>query len=298
MLKLFRADPVVEIIIDPNPQLELLKQRYHASCRLPYVSATDPLCGHLSIKPPPGKVIPHRGISLELFGEVRALDGDRTTRFFSRKQFVLPAGDLTEDYKSDFTFDNLSLPTSSFFSQKWAICYGIILTMDRSVSDFTLERRFCVVIVEPRPPPAPFHKEIGVRDLLHIEMVFPKSCYSLDEQIVGVAYILCIKLKLVELTANFFCEQTYTSPKGKESTLVTMRRYELLDGTPVKGEAVPIRLIIGETSIWPVREFPGSPLSVRYGIRIRMVTDCGKVYSKRLPIVFARYSDDVPESPE
>jgi hypothetical protein len=71
-----------------------------------------------------------------------------------------------------------------------------------------------------------------------------------------------------------------------------------MDGCPVKGDSLPIRVFLGSEAFWPFLQFPGSLLKTTYYLRVRIESDGGKVYHKRLPLVFGRYARDGNEAHE
>jgi hypothetical protein len=55
---------------------------------------------------------------------------------------------------------------------------------------------------------------------------------------------------------------------------------------------------MGSVVFWPFLQFPGSLLKVVHYLRIRVETEGGKVYHKRLPLLFGRYAQDGSEAPQ
>jgi vacuolar protein sorting-associated protein 26 len=156
-----------------------------------------------------------------------------------------------------------------------------------------------VIRIQKRPKIVPQHKDVGVQDLLHIEFVFPKRHYNLDEVIVGAAYFIFVKLRIVQLSLSLYRDEEITGKGGTETKRTALRTFEIMDGIPVKGESLPLRLFLGGIPIWPFVAFAGSTVKVDYYLRARMVTDTGRMYFKRLPLIIGRYqTDSVPSVQE
>ena len=106
-----------------------------------------------------------------------------------------------------------------------------------------------------------FNFQVGIEDSLHIEFEYNKARYHLDEAIIGfdillilyrlytticlgkISFILVrVKIKYMEVDI-IRREQTGNGPSTYTET-DSIGKYEIMDGGPIKGEVIPIRLFL------------------------------------------------------
>ena len=113
-----------------------------------------------------------------------------------------------------------------------------------------------------------FNFQVGIEDSLHIEFEYNKARYHLDEAIIGRISTRLDKKYLNSSPRNIFClylgkisfilvrvkikymevdiirrEQTGNGPSTYTET-DSIGKYEIMDGGPIKGEVIPIRLFL------------------------------------------------------
>jgi vacuolar protein sorting-associated protein 26 len=292
MLNFFRTTPTVTITFSENAEVHEMVNSLHGPTDLPFFSGTEPVRGSLSLTIPRGKTITHREVSLELFGEFRTASGVRLHRFLERIQHLLPAGDLTSSFTSDFNFDNLNLPTSTYYGGCVNAGYAVALRITYFVSDFVHEVPFGVIVMQRPPRPIPVHREVGITNLLHVEFVFPKRHFGSHDVVVGAVYFTLVKLRIVYMTMMFYRVEEYRADLTVLQSKEILRTYDLMDGAPVRGEMIPIRIYMGDLNFWPYLDFNGSALKVEHYLRVKMIDENGAHYCKRMMVQFGRYRKD------
>ena len=285
--KLLYNNPTVKIDIKGNESLEGYKKIY-SKLDYPAFLKTDNIHGHLRVEPPPGKVDSHRGITLTVYGQYVTKTGEFLSRFFERAQHLAPIGDLATPIDTDFSFDNLDFPVSSYYGQTINAEYGIELKVMHRLSDFKYTLPFLVFLFHPTSVQEPIHNEIGMTNVLHIEFVFPQADFDCREVVIGAAFFILVKLRIVNMNVSLYCVETYENGAKfiRERTIVDTS--ELMDGAPVKGDNIPIRYFLGPFDIWPYIAWKGSPLKVDYYLRSQMIDENGKKYYKRLKVNIVR----------
>jgi vacuolar protein sorting-associated protein 26 len=280
--------PNATINFSPN---ELLAEqcRTFTSIDLPFFGAADPVAGSITIDPPPGKTISHKGINIELFGEFRTDKDAAITRFFTRKQVLRPEGEFQASLPLDFKFENVNFPCSTYFGTSVNVVYGLELRIVRRLSDFVKQSNFIVALFHERPAPVPQHKEVGITNLLHVEFVFPELYYDVRDAVVGSVYLILIKLRLTEMSLILYRQETCEVDTVSIKQRTQLKRMEIMDGAPVKGDLIPIRFFLAESDMWPLQQFKGSVLKVEHYLRAEMIDENGKHYYKRMTIQFDRF---------
>jgi vacuolar protein sorting-associated protein 26 len=287
-MSFFYPTPTVSIKLNGNAALATECSSF-TSLQLPFFAETDNVSGVITIDPPPGKTIAHKGIVIELFGEIRTDKDAPLHRFFTRKQVTRPEGEFADTLNLDFIFEKLRFPCSTYFGTAANIVYGLEFRIIRRLSDFVQQSNFLVVIFRTKPEPVPQHKEVGIANLLHVEFVFPELYFDVRDAVIGSVYLILIKLRLTYMAVTIYRLETYEQDAASFRQRTALKTIEIMDGAPVRGDLIPIRVFLAESNIWPFQKFKGTPLSVEHYMRAEMVDENGKHYFKRMTIQFDRF---------
>lgn len=71
----------------------------------------------------------------------------------------------------------------------------------------------------------------------------------------------------------------------------TIAKYEIMDGAPVKGESIPIRLFLGAYDLTPTMRDIQRKFSVRYYLNLVLVDEEERRYFKQQEIILWRKAD-------
>lgn len=255
---------------------------------------SDTINGHVTITPPQGKKVSHKSILLTVFGEFR---GDTTNkevyeRFYQRIQVLMPAGDLINELSTDFTFENINLPTNTYYGTAINALYGVEVRIVHRVSDFVVEKQFIGLSYSTYPLKTTIHNEVGIKNILHVEFIFPRQAYDAREPIVGAACFILVKLRIVFMRINVFRSEVFSSETSFFKKKTLLKTYDILDGAPVKGDFIPIRVFMADADIWPFVNFKGSSLEVEHYLRVEMIDENGKKYYKKMKVYFNRFKKE------
>jgi len=294
MFGFLSPDPLVEITIDSNIGLEQYKKRF-LNIEHAILTSGDSVKGNLNVIPPPGKAVRHNGIELYLIGEVRKNNGEPLERFYVRKQELVPMGDLKNPISTKFSFDHVQFPCSSFIGNAICVVYYIQVVVVHKVFDFKVEEVFSVIHFSEREASlSPIHNEVGIRNILHIEFVFPNSVLDCNEPLIGSVYFILVKLRIVHMSLSLFQSELFSSESTYIKRKTELKTIEIMDGAPVRGDHIPIRFFISDGNFWPFSQFKGSKLRVDHYIKAQLIDENGKKYFKRLKVEFTRFSDNYP----
>ena len=83
--------------------------------------------------------------------------------------------------------------------------------------------------------------EVGIEECLHIEFEYDKAKYHLKDTVVGKIYFLLVRIKLKHMEVEIWRRETTGSGQTVHNENETLAKYEIMDGAPVRGEAIPIR---------------------------------------------------------
>ena len=157
--------------------------------------------------------------------------------------------------------------------------------------------------------------EVGIDECLHIEFEYQKRCYHLQDVITGnIHFILVrIKIKYMELTVirreccgdGLLSNDATAAINGGPSSAggggnekghtitetQTLTRYEIMDGAPVKGERIPVKMWLGgiPADLSPtVHASYSTRFSVRYYLNLVLVDEEDRRYFKQQEIILWR----------
>jgi vacuolar protein sorting-associated protein 26 len=272
--------------VNGNPDLVAYRDRV-TDKQLPAYRREDKVTGHLTVSPPPGKTIKHQGIVLSIYGDFQGKDGDKWSRFYERVQYLAPPGELATVFASEFSFDRLQFPTASYYGQHVDAVFGVEVKVIRRLKDFLQSSSFIVFFFEATSREQPIHNEIGMTGVLHIEFIFSHGSYDCRDVVIGAAYLLLVKLRVVFMQVSLYCVENYQ--RGAQLVKRSIvKSIEIMDGAPVRGESIPIRFFLGDCDIWPWTDFPDSSLKVEWYLRAQLIDENGKKYYKRLRALIVR----------
>lgn len=272
---------------------------------------------------PQGKKFEHLGIKIQFVGRVNmshaVIEGRSHYDFLSQTKEVSPPSTLYQTQTSiPFYFKADAKPHETYHGRNVTIRYFVRVLVERKF--FPPVRHDQEIIVQllknaPRLNQA-IKMEVGIEECLHIEFQYKKRYYHLNDVIEGDIHFMLvrIKIKYMELavirremsgegllhnaTANRGYQNVNTNAgsDGNSGSVVTetqtLTRFEIMDGAPVKGEIIPVRLYLGgiAADLTPTYDNPNSRFAVRYYLNLVLVDEEDRRYFKQQEIVLWRKS--------
>ena len=136
--------------------------------------------------------------------------------------------------------------------------------------------------------------------------------YHLKDVIVGKIYFLLVRIKIKHMELSIIRRETtgagefleffalhailirdfpcYAAPNQyNESETIT--KFEIMDGAPVRGETIPIRLFLGGFELTPTFGAVNKKFSTRYYLNLVLVDEENRRYFKQQEITIFRLPD-------
>lgn len=139
--------------------------------------------------------------------------------------------------------------------------------------------------------------EVGVDNVLHIEFKYDKKFFHLRERVLGMVSFKVMDLDLQYGEVGIVRKEYIGSGRPTDACETeTLQKFEIMDGTPIVGEVVPIRLYLNSIP----RLTPSYPnvhnlFRVVYFVNLVLVTGEGKRYFKQQEItLYRRPGQEVP----
>ncbi|XP_016745365.2 vacuolar protein sorting-associated protein 26A isoform X1 [Gossypium hirsutum] len=130
--------------------------------------------------------------------------------------------------------------------------------------------------------------EVGIEDCLHIEFEYSKSKYHLKDVIIGKIYFLLVRIKLKNMDLEIRRRESTGSGPNTYVETETLAKFELMDGAPVRGESIPIRLFLSPYELTPTYQNINNKFSVKYYLNLVLVDEEDRRYFKQQEITMYR----------
>lgn len=134
----------------------------------------------------------------------------------------------------------------------------------------------------------PIKMEVGIEKCLHIEFEYMKSKYHLRDVVIGKVYFLLVRLKIKYMELALHKRETTGTGPNTFSEDEKLTKFEIMDGVPVRGESIPVRLFLGSFDLTPTYRNVHSKFSVKYLLNLVLVDDQDRRYFKQQEIMLWR----------
>jgi vacuolar protein sorting-associated protein 26 len=174
--------------------------------------------------------------------------------------------------------------------------YFLRATVSKRLSELQKEKE--IWVHSYRMPPDinnSIKMEVGIEDCLHIEFEYNKSKYHLRDVIVGKIYFLLVRIKVRNMELSIIKRETTGASSNQYNESETITKFEIMDGAPVKGETIPIRLFLSGFELTPTFRDVSMKFSARYYLNLVLVDEENRRYFKQQEITIYRIQDDSEE---
>ncbi|KAK3702954.1 hypothetical protein QZH41_002862 [Actinostola sp. cb2023] len=217
----------------------------------------------------PGKKLEHQGIKIEFIGQIELFyDRGNHHEFTSLVRELARPGDLMQSESYDFEFVNVEKPYETYTGANVRLRYFLRVTIVRRLSDVTKEMDIAVHTLSTYP-------EMNTR-------------YHLKDAIVGKIYFLLVRIKIKHMELAIIKRETTGTGPNTYNENETIAKYEIMDGAPVRGESIPIRLFLAGYELTPTFKDVNKKFSVRYFLNLVLVDEEERRYFKQQEIILWR----------
>ncbi|KAL7578405.1 hypothetical protein ACA910_012802 [Epithemia clementina (nom. ined.)] len=301
-----------------------------ASSMIYAYEASQDIEGHVILTLPPGKKAEHLGIKLQFIGRIDMSVGIHEGKphydFVSLAKELAPPGVLYQQQTvMPFRFKNMDKELESYRGRNVSVRYMIQFVMERKfVPPLRREHDVWVQLLqEPPTQDEPIKMEVGIEDCLHIEFEYQQRHYHLLDTIRGRIHFLLVRIKIkymelavlrretsgegVAIAASMSNSPNPTGAPGNPNNnnnnnnnnadpnniyteTQTLIKYEIMDGAPVKGETIPVKLSLAgiAADLTPTYNASNNRFSVRYFLNLVLVDEDDRRYFKQQEIILWR----------
>lgn len=294
----FTTNPIIVISFDGDADRpkKLMKVPGQDPVELPLYNGQENVSGVVDISLPPGKKIEHQGIRIEMIGQTELyFERGNSMKFTSLVRELESAGTMTHSKTYPFEFST-EKPYESYSGLNVRLRYFIRVTVTRSYNTCVKEQDFAVQNYLTGPsqtiaadtPAQGIKMEVGIEDCLHIEFEFDKQKYHLQDVILGKIYFLLVRIKIKFMELAVIRREAAGMGASSYNESENIVKYELMDGAPIKGECVPIRLFLSHLDLTPTYRSVNNVFSVKYYLNLVLVDEEDRRYFKQQEVVFWR----------
>ncbi|VBB30340.1 unnamed protein product [Acanthocheilonema viteae] len=262
------------------------------------------------------KKFDHQGIRIEFIGQIGALLSHSFVLFYTviflqqlaelnydrgnqhdfitlMKELARP-GELTQNAVFRFEFPKVEKPYESYVGANVKLRYFLRVVIVRRLTDIIREMDVIVHTLSSYPDTNNSIKmEVGIEDSLHIEFEYNRSKYHLKDVIVGKIYFLLVRIKIKFMEIAIIKRETVGNSPNIFNENETIAKYEIMDGAPVRGESIPIRLFLAGYDLTPTMRDVGKKFSVRYYLNLVLVDEEDRRYFKQQEMTLWRKADKI-----
>ncbi|XP_049805796.1 vacuolar protein sorting-associated protein 26B-like [Schistocerca nitens] len=237
-----------------------------------------------------GSKLEHQGIKIEFIGQIELYyDRGNHHEFTSLVKELARPGELMQNMSYAFEFLNVEKPFESYTGSNVRLRYFLRVTIVRRLSDIIKEMDIVVHTLSCYPEMNNSIKmEVGIEDCLHIEFEYNKSKYHLKDVIVGKIYFLLVRIKIKHMEIAIIKRETTGSGPNTFTENETIAKYEIMDGAPVRGESIPIRVFLAGYDLTPTMRDINKKFSVRYYLNLVLMDEEDRRYFKQQEITLWR----------
>ncbi|CAH8482538.1 unnamed protein product [Heterobilharzia americana] len=232
-------------------------------------------------------------VHIEFIGQIE-LYTDRGNReeFITLCQDLARPGILSHSTSYPFEFLRIEKPYESYCGTNVRLRYFLRITIQKRIADITKEYELIVhSTMRCSESSDGIQMEVGIEDSLHIEFEYNKSKYHLQDVIVGKIYFLLVRVKIKNMEIQILKRETIGSGPTAFTEAETVGKYEIMDGAPVRGESIPIRLFLHVYGLSPTMRDVHRKFSVRYFLNLVLLDEEDRRYYKQQEIILYRKSD-------
>ncbi|KAK4741949.1 hypothetical protein SAY87_025537 [Trapa incisa] len=268
-----------------------LKRDNGQTIMVPLFQSQESIMGEVVVEPFQGKKLEHTGVKIELLGQIELyFDKGNFYDFTSLVRELDVPGELYERKTYPFEFSTVEMPYESYNGINVRLRYILKVTISRNiVSDIVDSQDFVVRNYTPLPSINNSIKmEVGIEDCLHIEFEYGKSKVHLKDVIIGKIYFLLVRIKIKSMELEIRRRESTGSGPNTYVETETLAKYELMDGAPVRGESIPVRLFLSPYELTPTYRNINNKFSVKYYLNLVLVDEEDRRYFKQQEITVYR----------
>lgn len=260
--------------------------------RLPLYSPTETVSGVVHVHVKEARVLHHRGLRLEFLAVIDSSLGKN-----SRQELLSLVRDLEEApdevgpgevRRYAFCFTDVDKPYDTYRGINVRLRYLLRVTVERPQLYQNIVSELDIAVQHSYPAPEinnSIRMEVGIEDVLHIEFEYNKSKFHLRDVVIGKIFFLLVRIKIKRMEIEIRKRENVSVGAGPAATVHsevdTIAKYEVMDGAPVRGESIPVRMFLSPYALTPTYRNVCGTFSVKYYLNLVLVDEEDRRYWKQ-----------------
>lgn len=262
---------------------------------LPLFTESETVSGKVTVSLKDGKHMQHRGIKIDFVGTIEMVyDRENSQQFTSLERLLEDPGTLTatKTYRFEFTNVEKSYDTYSGINVKLRYFLRVSIVRSQYTQDICKQVDIAVQHLVDKPlSNQEIRMEVGIEDSLHIEFVYHNSKFHLTDVVIGRIYFMLVRINLKRMELEIRKRESAGTGANVYNETETVMKFEVMDGAPVRGEVVPVRMFLGACrALTPSYRSVNNKFSVKYYLNLVLVDETDRRYFKQSEITIWRKS--------
>ncbi|KAJ5069045.1 vacuolar protein sorting-associated protein [Anaeramoeba ignava] len=233
-------------------------------------------------------------IQIQFIGQIRMLYEKGTTHDFIKITKNLNEKNKIEIHQEyTFNFQNCQMKYESYHGINAKLDYLIRVIIQKQSKTDTQDFKIWVNNIKKAPKKNDSIKmEVGIPNSLDMRIGIEKSKFHLLDVVLGEVSYLKVKIRLKYMEVSIIKREVTGTGTIIYTESETLTKFEIMDGSVVKGEKIPIRFFLESLNITPTYQNIDNKFSVNYYLNIVLVDEENRRYFKECEIYFFRNSLD------
>lgn len=112
--------------------------------------------------------------------------------------------------------------------------------------------------------------------------------YHLKDVVIGKIFFLLVRIKIKHMELAIIRREIVGAGSEKHNESETLTKFEIMDGAPVKGESIPVRLYLAPYALTPTYRNIQNKFSIKYFLNLVLVDEEDRRYFKQQEITIWR----------
>lgn len=105
--------------------------------------------------------------------------------------------------------------------------------------------------------------------------------YHMKDVIIGKIYFLLVRIKIKHMEVSLIRRETTGTGPNAYNESHTLTKFEIMDGAPVRGESIPVRIFLAGFDLTPSYRNIASLFSLKYYLNLVLVDEEDRRYFKQ-----------------
>ncbi|KAJ5067310.1 vacuolar protein sorting-associated protein [Anaeramoeba ignava] len=249
----------------------------------------ETVSGNLKIEIKDNSKIDFEQITIEFLGQILIVGYDSYI-FTQLSRQLEQKGSLSQSKTWEFSFPKVEKQFESYYGRIVTLRYFIKVTIEKKYGS-NIRSEFDIFVMNKghiKENGEPILMEVGIQDCIHLQFEYTKSNFHLNDVLIGKVFYLLSRIKVNLMEISIIKREIIGRGEEIEYHNEVVGKFEIMNGTPVKGESIPIRMFLENLDLTPTYRRINNKFSVRYFVKLTLIDEENKKYFKQSEIFFYR----------